>query len=237
MSIEDHPVVSREEWRAARIALLAREKEFTRSRDELGRQRRQLPWEKVDRAYVFEGPRGRESLVDLFGSRSQLAVYHFMFGPYWEAGCKSCSFWADTFNGIDVHLAHRDVSFVAISHAPLAKLEAFKKRMGWSFKWVSSFHGDFNYDYGVSFTPEALKGEGAPYNYTSRTTSLTELPGASVFYKAPDGAVFHTYSCYARGLDFLNGAYNWLDLAPKGRDEDALQFTQSWVRHHDAYED
>ncbi|HXJ34099.1 MAG TPA: DUF899 domain-containing protein [Candidatus Eisenbacteria bacterium] len=237
MSTVDHPVVSHEAWLAARVAFLAKEKEFSRLRDELSRQRRQLPWEKVDKAYVFDGPHGKESLADLFGRRSQLAVYHFMFGPDYEAGCKSCSFWADNFDGIDVHLAHRDVSFVAISHAPLAKLEAFKKRMGWRFKWLSSFHSDFNYDYGVSSTPEALQGEGAPYNYTSRNTSQTELPGASVFYKAPDGTVFHTYSCYSRGIDLLNGAYNWLDLTPKGRDEDALQFTQAWVRHHDAYED
>ncbi len=233
----DHSVVSHDAWLAARVAFLAKEKEFSRLRDELSRQRRQLPWEKVDKAYVFDGPRGKESLAELFGPRSQLAVYHFMFAPDWDAGCKSCSFWADNFDGIDVHLAHRDVSFVAISHAPLAKLEAFEKRMGWRFKWLSSFQSDFNFDYGVSFAPEALKAEGARYNYTSRNTSQTELPGASFFYKAPDGAVFHTYSSYGRGIDLVNGAYNWLDLVPKGRDEDALEFTQSWVRHHDAYDD
>jgi predicted dithiol-disulfide oxidoreductase (DUF899 family) len=237
MSTVDHPVVSHGEWLAARIAFLAKEKELSRLRDELGRQRRALPWERVDKAYVFHGPRGTESLADLFGPRSQLAVYHFMFAPEWEAGCKSCSFWADNFDGIDVHLAHRDVSFVGVSRAPLAKLEAFKKRMGWSFRWLSSFGSDFNFDYGVSFTPEALKGAGAPYNYTSSNTHLTDQVGASAFYKAADGTIFHTYSCYARGVDPLNGAYGWLDLMPKGRDEDGLEFTQSWVRHHDAYED
>jgi predicted dithiol-disulfide oxidoreductase (DUF899 family) len=237
MSTVDHPIVSRDEWLAARAAFLAKEKEFTRLRDELSRQRRQLPWERVDKTYVFDGPRGKTSLAELFGARSQLAVYHFMFAPDWDEGCKSCSFWADNFDGIDVHLAHRDVSFVAISHASLSKIEAFKKRMGWRFQWLSSFGNDFNFDYGVSFTPESLRGEGVPYNYTSRNASLTELHGASVFYKAPDSVIFHTYSCYSRGLDLLNGAYNWLDLMPKGRDEDALEFTQSWVRHHDAYED
>jgi predicted dithiol-disulfide oxidoreductase (DUF899 family) len=234
MADTNHPVVSREEWLAARIAFLAKEKEFTRLRDELSRQRRALPWEKVDKPYVFDGPAGKEALADLFGTRSQLVVYHFMFSPDWDAGCKSCSFWADNFNGIGVHLAARDVSMVAISHAPLAKLAAFQKRMGWGFKWLSSFESDFNYDYGVSFTPEMLRGEGAPYNYAKRETRMTELPGVSVFARTPDG-VFHTYSAYARGIDLLNGAYNYLDLVPKGRDEDALDFTQAWVRYHDAY--
>jgi len=235
-SIKNHPVVSHEEWLSARTAMLAKEKEFTRLRDELSRQRRALPWVKVDKPYVFDGPRGKETLADLFGKRSQLVVYHFMFSPDWDAGCKHCSFWADNFNGIGVHLAHRDVSMVAISRAPLAKIEAFRKRMGWGFKWLSSFESDFNYDYGVSFTPDALRGEGAPYNYTKREKRLTEHAGVSVFAKTPSG-VFHTYSTYARGLDMLNGAYHFLDLVPKGRDEDALDFTQSWVRYHDEYED
>src|SRR5262245_11941076 len=186
MSIVNHPVVPRDEWIAARIAFLAKEKEFTRLRDELSRQRRELPWEKVDKTYVFDGPRGKESLAELFGPHSQLAVYHFMFAPDWDAGCKHCSFWADNFDGIDVHLAHRDVSFVAISHAPLPKLQAFEKRMGWRFKWVSSFRNDFNFDYGVSFTPEALEGQGARYNYKPHNTSVPEQVGASAFYKAPD---------------------------------------------------
>jgi predicted dithiol-disulfide oxidoreductase (DUF899 family) len=235
-SITKHPVVSRDQWLAARIAFLAKEKEFTRLRDELGRQRRALPWVKVDKPYVFDGPRGKETLADLFGPRSQLLVYHFMFSPDWDAGCKHCSFWADNFNGIGVHLAHRDVSMVAISRAPLEKIEAFRKRMGWSFKWLSSFGSDFNYDYGVSFTPEALRGEGGVHNYTKREARLTDHAGVSTFYKDRIGDVFHTYSTYARGLDILNGAYNYLDLVPKGRDEDSLDFTQSWVRYHDDYE-
>jgi predicted dithiol-disulfide oxidoreductase (DUF899 family) len=237
MSIVDHPIVSRDEWIASRVAFLAKEKELTRLRDELSRQRLQLPWERVDKAYVFDGPRGKASLAELFGPRNQLAVYHFMFAPEWDEGCKSCSFWADNFDGIDVHLAHRDVSFVAISRAPLSKLAAYKARMGWSFAWLSLFGSDFNFDYGVSFTPESLRGEGAPYNYTSREKSITDKPGASFFYKAPDGAVFHTYSCYGRGIDLLNGAYSWLDLVPKGRDEEGHDFPMYWVRRHDAYDD
>ena len=230
-------VVSRDEWLAARTAFLAREKEFTRLREELSRQRRALPWVRVEKRYVFDGPGGQETLSDLFAGRSQLVVYHFMFSPESDAGCKSCSFWADNFDGIDVHLAHRDVSFVAISRAPLSKLAAYKARMGWSFAWLSSFGSDFNFDYGVSFTPESLRGEGAPYNYTSREKSITDKPGASFFYKAPDGAVFHTYSCYGRGLDLLNGAYSWLDLVPKGRDEEGHDFPMYWVRRRDAYDD
>ena len=235
--MSDHPVVSHDEWLGARTAFLAKEKEFTRLRDELSRQRRALPWEAVDKPYVFDGPRGKQTLAELFGPRSQLVVYHFMFAPDWDAGCKSCSFWADNFNGIDVHLAHRDVSFVAISRAPLAKIDAFQRRMGWSFTWLSSSGSDFNYDFGVSFTPEAQRGEGAVYNYTAREKTISDQVGISVFAKNERGAVFHTYSCYERGVDMLNGAYHYLDLVPKGRDEDQLKFTQSWVRHHDAYED
>ncbi len=237
MSIVNHPIVSRDEWIAARVAFLAKEKEFTRLRDELNRQRRQLPWERVDKPYVFEGPRGKTSLVELFGPRSQLAVYHFMFAPDWEAGCKHCSFWADNFDGIDVHLAHRDVNFVTISRAPLPKIQAFKTRMGWSFPWFSSFGSDFNYDFGVSFTADAMRSCAPIYNYTQPETATADREGMSAFFKDPDGTVFHTYSTYARGIDLLNGAYNWLDLVPKGRDEDHLQFTQSWVRYHDAYDD
>jgi predicted dithiol-disulfide oxidoreductase (DUF899 family) len=234
--MSDHPVVSHDAWLGARTAFLAKEKEFTRLRDELSRQRRALPWEAVDKPYVFDGPRGKQTLAELFSPRSQLVVYHFMFAPEWDAGCKSCSFWADNFNGIDVHLAHRDVSFVAISRAPLAKIDAFQRRMGWSFPWLSSSGSDFNYDYGVSFTPEAQRGEGAVYNYTPREKTISDQVGISVFAKNEQGAVFHTYSCYERGVDMLNGAYHYLDLVPKGRDEDQLKFTQSWVRHHDAYE-
>jgi predicted dithiol-disulfide oxidoreductase (DUF899 family) len=233
-SIEGHPVVSREAWLAARTAFLAKEKELTRLRDELNRERRELPWVKVEKAYEFDGPGGPETLSELFRDRSQLVVYHFMFNPDWNEGCKHCSFWADSFNGVDVHLRHRDVSFLAISRAPLARIEAFKKRMGWSFKWVSSFRSDFNHDYHVSFTPEQV-ADGAVYNY-AKTKVPPEREGVSVFYKDPSGGVYHTYSSYARGIDLLNAAYNYLDLVPRGRDEEALKSPQAWVRHHDRYE-
>jgi len=233
---QDHPVVSREEWLSARVAFLVKEKEFTRLRDDLSRQRRELPWVKVDKPYAFDGPRGKETLAQLFAGRSQLVVYHFMFAPEADAGCPHCSFWADNFNGIDVHLNHRDVSLVAVSRAPLARIEAFKKRMGWSFKWVSSSGTDFNYDYHVSFTPEAIKSGAVIYNYVKTELDMSDREGVSVFYKDEKGSVFHTYSSYARGIDMLNGAYHFLDLAPKGRDEDHLDFTQAWVRYHDRYE-
>jgi predicted dithiol-disulfide oxidoreductase (DUF899 family) len=229
----DHPTVSHQEWLSARTALLAKEKEFTRVRDELSRQRRELPWEKVDKLYVFEGPGGKETLAQLFEDKSQLVVYHFMFGPDWDAGCPVCSFWADNFDGIDVHLKHRDISFLAISHAPLAKLQAYKKRMGWSFKWVSSANTDFNFDYHVSFTPEEVARKKAFYNFTVQDPLSSEREGVSVFYQDPSGAVYHTYSTYARGVDILNGAYNYLDLAPKGRDEAGRG--AYWVRRHDEY--
>jgi predicted dithiol-disulfide oxidoreductase (DUF899 family) len=189
----------------------------------------------VDKSYIFEGRDGRETLSQLFDGRHQLAVYHFMLAPDWQEGCKSCSFWADNFNGIDAHLRQRDVSFLAISRAPLPKIEAFKKRMGWTFKWVSSFGNDFNYDYRVSFRPEESSSGEIIYNYAPRTTTMEELPGISVFYKDSDGRIFHTYSCYARGLDMLNGAYHWLDLTPKGRDETGPH-KMAWVHLHDEYE-
>jgi predicted dithiol-disulfide oxidoreductase (DUF899 family) len=234
-SIEHHPVVSREEWLSARKAFLAREKEFTRLRDELSRERRELPWVRVAKPYVFDGPSGTETLADLFEDRSQLVVYHFMFNPAWDEGCKSCSFWADNFNGIVVHLNQRDVTFVASSRAPLSKSEPFKRRMGWTFKWVSSGENDFNYDYQASFTPDQVK-DGAPiYNYATSSPGTTDREGVSVFFKDESGAVFHTYSSYARGIDLLNTAYNYLDLVPKGRDEDGLSFVQSWVEYHDRY--
>jgi len=235
--LEDHPVVSREAWLSARKALLAKEKEFTRLRDDLSRQRRELPWVKVDKAYVFDGPSGPESLAALFAGRSQLVVYHFMFNPAWDEGCPHCSFWADNFDPIGVHLNHRDVTLVAISRAPLAKIESFRKRMGWTFKWVSSSRNDFPYDYGVSFTKEQIQSGAVFYNYARTKMDNPDREGLSVFYKDQGGAVFHSYSCYARGIDLLNTAYNFLDLVPKGRDEDGLAFTQSWVRHHDRYED
>lgn len=230
-----HPLVSREQWLAARKALLQKEKEFTRQRDALSAERRKLPWVRIEKNYVFDGPDGKETLADLFAGKSQLAVYHFMLGPDWTEGCKSCSFWADNFNGIDVHLAHRDVTLVAVSRAPLAKIEAYKKRMGWSFKWVSSFGTDFNRDFNVSFTPEELKGE-VFYNFEQRKFPSDEAPGMSVFV-SDGGQVFHAYSCYARGLDMINGAYHILDLVPKGRDEAGQAYTMAWLRHRDRYED
>jgi len=235
-----HPkVVSPAEWLTARKAHLAKEKEFTRLRDELSQQRRELPWEKIEKQYVFDGPGGKKTLADLFGKRSQLIVYHFMFGPGWKEGCPSCSYLADHFDGSAIHLAHRDVSFAAISRAPSAEIEAFKKRMGWRFPWVSSFGSDFNYDYHVSFSPEEkAKNNGkVQYNYELTEFGSEEGPGASVFYKDKTGDIFHTYSSYARGLDILVGTYNFLDLAPKGRDEEGLAFSMAWVRHHDRYED
>jgi predicted dithiol-disulfide oxidoreductase (DUF899 family) len=236
--MKNHAVVSRTEWLAARAAHLTKEKEFTRLRDQLSQQRRELPWAKVDKEYVFDGPKGQETLAELFGGRSQLIVYHFMFAPDWEAGCPHCSFWADNFNGVIVHLNHRDVAMIAVSRAPLQKLEAFKKRMGWNFKWVSSSATDFNFDYHVSFTPEELAKKEMFYNFAIHDDiESSEREGVSVFYKDAKGSVFHTYSAYARGIDMLNTAYHYLDLVPKGRDETELEFTQAWVRRHDEYED
>jgi predicted dithiol-disulfide oxidoreductase (DUF899 family) len=228
-------VVSEAEWLIARKDMLTREKELTRLRDEVSRHRRELPWVKVDKQYVFDGPDGRETLADLFDGRSQLIVYHFMFGPGWEEGCKSCSYLADHFDGANWHLPHRDVTFVGISRAPLSELEPYKKRMGWRFKWFSSHGNDFNFDYHVSATEEEKAKSKMFYNYRTGELMSDEMPGLSVFYKDENGDVFHTYSTYARGLDILIGAYNFLDLVPKGRDEDHLDFTMGWVRRHDQY--
>jgi len=234
-AIEHSTVVSHEDWLAARKELLAKEKEFTRLRDQLSRQRRELPWEEVDKEYVFEGLKGKETLADLFDGRSQLIIYHFMFGPGWSAGCPSCSYLADHFDGPAIHLANRDVTFAVISRAPLAELEAFKKRMGWKFHWVSSFGSDFNYDYHVSFTAEERAKGKVQYNYTEMAFPSEEGPGLSVFAKDASGEIFHTYSSYARGLDIFVGAYNFLDHTPKGRDEEGLAHSMAWVRHHDKY--
>ena len=231
-----HKVVSREEWLKARMAHLAAEKEVTRRRDELSRQRRELPWERVEKNYVFQGPNGPETLADLFGGRSQLIVYHFMLGPDWEEGCKSCSYLADHFDGTLIHLAHRDTTLAVVSRAPMPNIRAFQQRMGWRFHWVSSFANDFNRDYGVSFTKEELAGE-VNYNYGKTRFGAEEAPGLSVFYKDEAGEIFHTYSAYARGLDAIVGTYQFLDLVPKGRDEDGLTFTMAWLRHHDKYGD
>ncbi len=224
-------VVSRESWLTARCELLAEEKAFTAARDALSAKRRRMPWVKVEADYAFDGPKGVTSLAGLFDGRGQLIVYHFMMGPDWKEGCKSCSFWADNFNGIGVHLKQRDVTLVAVSSAPLAKIEAFRKRMGWRFPWVSSNGTSFNADFGVSREP----GKALLYNYHREITEMVELPGISVFARDGHGQVFHTYSCYARGLDMLNGAYHFLDLVPKGRDEDGLPDTMAWVKHHDRY--
>lgn len=232
----EHRIVSRDEWLEVRRALLGKEKEFTRLRDRLSEERRNLPWVRVDKEYVFAGPNGKVTLAQLFEQRTQLIVYHFMFAPEWEAGCKSCSFWADNFNGIVTHLNQRDVTFVAISRAPLPKLQAFARRLEWSFPWLSSLGNDFNFDYQVSFAPEDVaKGEVA-YNYTKHKAYGSDMPGISVFFRDRDGNVFHTYSCYARGLDMMNTAYHYLDLVPKGRDEADLPGTMSWLRLRDQYE-
>lgn len=230
-----HEIVSPEEWLLARKNLLAKEKELTRLRDELSRQRREMPWEKVEKRYVFDGPDGQETLADLFGGRSQLIVYHFMFGPDWPEGCPSCSMVADHLEGSRVHLAQRDATLVVASRARREQIEAFQKRMGWRFKWVSSHESDFNRDYHVSFTPEEMARGKVQYNYGLNEFPSNEAPGVSVFIKDGNGEVFHTYSAYARGVEELLGVYRFLDFTPKGRDEAELSFPMAWVRHHDRY--
>jgi predicted dithiol-disulfide oxidoreductase (DUF899 family) len=233
---QKHRVVSRDQWNSERVALLKKEKELTRLRDEQARMRRELPWVKVDKNYAFDTPQGRRTLGDLFGGRSQLIVYHFMFGPDWKEGCPSCSYVCDHLDGALPHLAARDVSLVMISRAPLGKIEGFKKRMGWRFPWVSSFGNEFNHDFGIYFTPQEKAQGKVNYNYTMQEFPSDEAPGASVFYKDPrSGEIFHTYSVYSRGLDQLIGTYTLLDLVPKGRDEDHLRFDMEWVRYHDRY--
>jgi len=233
-----HPIVCHYEWLALRKQLLVREKELTRLRDQLAAERRALPWVKVEKPYVFDGPDGKKTLADLFGGRSQLIIKHFMLGPGWSEGCVGCSFELDHIDGILVHLEHRDVSYVAVSRAPLPQIEAYKKRMGWRIKWVSSSASDFNYDFHVSFRPEEIaKGEGY-YNYEIRKIGIDELSGRSVFYKDMNGDVFHTYSSYGRGGEDLLGTYRLLDLVPNGRDETGPNHNLTdWVRHHDRYGD
>lgn len=241
-----HAVVSKDEWMEARKRFLAKEKEFTRMRDQLSAERRALPWMRVDKDYTFDGPNGRETLAQLFGDRSQLIVYHFMFAPEWDVGCKSCSFWADNFNGITAHLRQRDVAFAAIARAPLAKLQAFARRLGWTFKWVSSQGTDFNYDFEVSFQPDVLARGEATYNFAKLSSfrsggvilnlAPSDMPGISVFAKDESGAIYRTYSTYGRGLDMMNTAYHYLDLVPKGRDEAGLPHTMAWVKLRDEYD-
>jgi predicted dithiol-disulfide oxidoreductase (DUF899 family) len=235
--MENHPVVSHDAWVEARTRFLAKEKELNRLRDELSAERRSLPWEPVEKPYRFDGPDGLETLADLFRGRSQLVVYHFMLGIDWKEGCKSCSFWADNIDGIDVHLAHRDVTLIAISSAPFHRINAFKQRMGWNFKWVSTAGSDFNHDYHVTNAPDDLAKGEFYYNYRRIKSSLTELPGISVFYRTENGKIYHTYSTYARGLDMMNGVYHFLDLVPKGRDEASTGHKMAWVRFHDSYDD
>ncbi len=230
-------IVSHQEWLEARKALLAKEKEFTRLRDALSRERQALPWERVEKDYRFEGPEGQVGLPDLFDGRSQLMVYHFMFGPDWGEGCVACSFFSDHLDPAVVHLAQRDVTLIAVSRAPYDKLAAFKARMGWQFTWVSSHGSSFNHDYGVSFGEEELAGEGVTYNYEKQPFPSTEAPGLSVFCKAEDGTLYHSYSTYGRGLDMFITAYHYLDTVPKGRDEAGFDFTMQWLRHHDRYGD
>ncbi len=231
--VDNHRVVSHDEWLSVRTAFLAKEKALTRLRDELSRERRELPWEEVTKQYVFEGPDGRETLRQLFDGRSQLVVYHFMFDPAWEAGCPHCSRWADSFNGAIVHLNQRDVTMIAVSRAPYRQLAAYRERMGWTFKWVSAFETDFNTDFGVSFAPEEVAAKTAFYNFTLQDPSSPQREGVSVFYQDTTGRLFHTYSTYARGIEPFDVDYQYLDLVPKGRDEGGRG--PYWVRRHDEY--
>jgi predicted dithiol-disulfide oxidoreductase (DUF899 family) len=234
-TLTGHRVVSREEWLKERIALLAEEKEFTRQRDDLTARVRELPWVRVDKNYVFDGLKGRQTLADLFGPHSQLIVYHFMYDPTWSQGCKSCSFVADHYNNLVIHLAHRDISFMTVSKAPFEKLEAFRKRMGWTFPWVSAAHTDFSHDFGVSFTDQELASDKTVYNFTDKPYPIRELPGLSVFYKDVNEDIYHTYSTFARGLEEFLTAYRYVDVTPKGRDE-AQTGGMGWLRHHDRYD-
>lgn len=231
---ENRKVVSPKEWLAARKKLLAKEKKFSKLRDALNLERRKLPWVKIEKDYVFDGPNGKVSLADLFDGKSQLIIYHFMFGPGWGEGCAHCSFWADHFDSVAPHIGQRDTTFAVISRAPHAEIAPFKKRMGWKFNWFSSFGSDFNFDFNVSFTPEQVKKGALPYNYGTLKMKIDELQGVSAFYRDKNGDLYHTYSSYARGIDLMNTTYNFLDLTAKGRDEDPGA-TQNWVRYHDEY--
>jgi predicted dithiol-disulfide oxidoreductase (DUF899 family) len=232
--VAEHKVVPHDEWIEARKAFLVREKEFSRQREALARDRRDLPWEAVTKEYVVDGPAGKATLVDLFDGCGQLVVYHFMFPPEWDEGCPHCSFWADSFNGSPVHLRARDAAFAAVSRAPLEKLSAYEQRMGWSFPWYSSTQTDFNYDFGASFPADAVADGTAVYNYGS-APGFEDREGISIFVQDEHGQVFHTYSTYARGIDAVNSTYQLLDLVPKGRDEPAEGNPQFWVRRHDEY--
>jgi predicted dithiol-disulfide oxidoreductase (DUF899 family) len=231
---KEHTVVSHANWIAARKAFLVKEKKFSKLRDELARQRRALPWEKVGTNYLFDGPDGKETLADLFDDKSQLVTYHFMFGPDWREGCPHCSFWADHYDSVNWHIGQRDTTLVVVSRAPMKDIAAFKKRMGWKFNWVSSLRNTFNFDLNVSFTPEQIKSGKMIYNYAPLDMKIDEREGVSAFYKDKRGDIYHTYSAYARGIDLLNTTYNFLDLTAKGRDENP-EASQNWVRYHDGY--
>ncbi len=231
----EHAVVSREEWLKARVAHLAKEKELTRARDALAQQRQALPWVRIETNYVFDGPDGEVYFADLFDGSSQLLVYHYMYGKDWQSGCKSCSFWADQYDSFIVHLRQRDANMVAISRGPIDALEAFRKRMGWSFTWVSSARNSFNKDFAVSLDPEDIAKGGNNYNFATQRWEMDELPGLSTFYKDKDGAIFHHYSTYSRGLDMLNGAYHHMDVLPRCRDEGALPYGMAWLKLKDEY--
>jgi predicted dithiol-disulfide oxidoreductase (DUF899 family) len=234
--MQPHKIVSRQQWIEARKVHLAHEKELTQARERLSAERRALPWVKVDKAYLFDGVEGKKTLADLFNGKSQLVVQHFMFAPEWNEGCKSCSFWADGFERMIPHLAARDTTLVAVSRAPLSKLLPFKTRMGWTFDWVSSADSDFNYDYAVSFTPDDVKSGAKVYNFGTSGFGIEDAPGISVFYRDEAGDIFHTYSCFARGLDMMNAAYHYLDLTPLGRHEEDLPYPMDWLRLRDQYQ-
>jgi predicted dithiol-disulfide oxidoreductase (DUF899 family) len=232
--IENRKVVSQKEWLVARKKLLIKEKKLSKLRDELNLQRRKLPWVKIEKEYIFDGPTGKVKLADLFGGKSQLLIYHFMFGPGWKEGCAHCSFWADHFDSVNLHIGQRDTAFTVVSRAPLSEIEPFKKRMDWQFKWVSSSKTDFNFDFNVSFTPKQIKSGVIPYNYGKSNVVCEEREGASAFYRDKNGNIYHTYSTYERGIDLMNTTYNFIDLTAKGR-EDTLGAAQDWVRYHDKY--
>lgn len=231
-----HPIVSREDWLEARKVHLEDEKAFTRARDALSARRRALPWLRVEKDYRFQTADGEKTLGDLFGDKTQMIVIHFMMGPDWEEGCTCCSFWADTYSGIQVHLANRDAAFVSVANTSLEKIDGYRRRMGWTFGWASSLGSDFNRDFNVTFTPEELSGGTTVYNYASRGFPSTEAPGISIFHKPDPDTIVHTYSTYGRGLDMMNGAYQLMDLLPKGRDEELLDYPMAWVRRHDQYD-
>ena len=232
--VKEHKVVTQKEWLAARKRLLVKEKKFSKARDQLNKERRALPWVKIGKEYIFNSTEGKLTLAELFGGKSQLVTYHFMFGPGWGEGCEHCSFWADHYDGVNYHLGARDTTLVVVSRAPLKEILPFKKRMGWRFRWVSSNQTDFNFDFHVSFTPEQIKSGKLFYNYGPLKMDIDEREGVSAFYKDSRGDVYHTYSSYARGIDLLNTSYNFLDLTAKGRDENP-DHSQDWVRYHDKY--